>query len=226
MSDLISLFILSIAVSLDSFAVGVTYGMRRITIGWNPLGVITLCTAITLLIAMGLGSVVSHLLPLEWAERLGGIILLGIGAIAVFNNFRSRRQRVALPSSSIGESQRKTAKPQPSRPSWLNWYPLRLILDIWESPMAADCDNSGSISNLEAIALGFSVSLDSFLAGIGAALLGHSIWLTTVIISSMSGCLIYLGLQVGIVLSSNRLLNRLSYLPGLLLIILGLSKFV
>ncbi len=64
------------------------------------------------------------------------------------------------------------------------------------------------------------------MAGIGAALMGLSIWQTTVIIAGMSGLLIYLGLQVGIFLASNQLLNRLSYLPGLLLIMLGLSKFV
>ena len=225
MSDLASLLILSIAVSLDSFGVGVTYGMRRIRIGFKSLAVITLCTATTLLLAMGLGNAVSHLLPLQWAERLGGVILLGIGAIAVFNNFRSHRQQSHKARSSLRESPR-TPKPQPSRPRWLNWKPLRVILDIWESPLAADFDDSGDITNLEAVALGFSVSLDSFLAGIGAALMGHSIWLTTVIISGMSGCLIYLGLQVGIVLSNNRLLNRLSYLPGILLILLGLSKFV
>ncbi|WP_414563041.1 MULTISPECIES: hypothetical protein [unclassified Anabaena] len=56
--------------------------------------------------------------------------------------------------------------------------------------------------------------------------MGLSIWQTTVIIAGMSGLLIYLGLQVGIFLASNQLLNRLSYLPGLLLIMLGLSKFV
>jgi putative sporulation protein YtaF len=222
MSDLISLLILSIAVSLDSFGVGVTYGMRRITIGLNALAVITLCTAITLLLAMGLGNAVSHLLPLQWAERLGGLILLGIGGTAVWNNFRSRRQQ-----SQPRRSPRPQTPKKQTAPSFpFNWKPLRVILDIWESPLAADFDESGSISNLEAIALGFSVSLDSFLAGIGAALMGHSVWLTTVIIASMSGLLIYLGLQIGIVLSHNRLLNRLSYLPGILLIMLGILKFV
>lgn len=221
MSDLVSLLILSIAVSLDSFGVGVTYGMRRITIGLNALAVITLCTAITLLLAMGLGNAVSHLLPLQWAERLGGLILLGIGGTAVWNNFRSRRQQ-----SQPKRSPRPQTPKKQTGSSLLNWKPLRVIRDIWESPLAADFDDSGSISNVEAIALGFSVSLDSFLAGIGAALMGHSVWLTTVIIASMSGFLIYLGLQVGIVLSHNRLLNRLSYLPGILLIILGVLKFV
>ncbi|MDB9374760.1 sporulation membrane protein YtaF [Nodularia sphaerocarpa] len=224
MSDLASVLILSIAVSLDSFGVGVTYGMRRISIGFKSLAVITLCTATTLLLAMGLGNAVSHLLPLQWAERLGGVILLGIGAIAVLNNFRSRRQQSIQKRSSFPEPPQTKVKPSRSR--WSTWKPLRVILDIWESPIAADFDNSGDITDLEAVALGFSVSLDSFLAGIGAALMGHSIWLTTVIISGMSGCLIYLGLQLGIVLSNNRLLNRLSYLPGILLILLGLSKFV
>lgn len=225
MSDLMSLLILSIAVSLDSFGVGVTYGMRRISINFISLAIITLCTALTLLIAMVLGDAVSHLLPLEWAQRLGGVILFAIGAIAVVNNFRSRRQQAVSPSPSARETRRRP-KNNRKRSHWLNWKPIRVILDIWESPLAADFDNSGSISNLEALALGISVSLDSFLAGIGAALMGLSIWQTTVIIAGMSGFLIYLGLQVGIVLASNRLLNRLSYLPGLLLIMLGISKFV
>jgi putative sporulation protein YtaF len=225
MSDLMSLLILSIAVSLDSFGVGVTYGMRRISINFISLAIITLCTALTLLIAMVLGDAVSHLLPLEWAQRLGGVIIFAIGAIAVVNNFRSRRQQTVSPSPSARETRRRL-KNNRKRSHWLNWKPIKVILDIWESPLAADFDNSGSISNLEALALGISVSLDSFLAGIGAALMGLSIWQTTVIIAGMSGFLIYLGLQVGIVLASNRLLNRLSYLPGLLLIMLGISKFV
>ncbi|WP_414527184.1 sporulation membrane protein YtaF [Nodularia chucula] len=225
MLDLASLLTLSIAVSLDSFGVGVTYGMRRITIGCKSLGLITLCTAMTLLLAMILGNAVSHLLPLELAEMLGGLILLGIGLMAIFTNFRSRRRESKQSHSEFSEPP-KTPKSPASRWRWLDWKPLRVIRDIWKSPLAADFDASGSITDLEAVALGFSVSLDSFFAGIAAALMGHSIWLTTIIISTMSGFLIYLGLQVGIVLSHNRLLNRFSYLPGILLIILGLSKFV
>jgi len=59
---LVSTVFLSIVLSIDSFAVGITYGMRTLKISPFALGVIGVCSATLLGISVFLGSIVRSLL--------------------------------------------------------------------------------------------------------------------------------------------------------------------
>lgn len=85
-------------------------------------------------------------------------------------------------------------------------------------------DQSGTIAGMEAALLGIALSLDAFGAGIGAALIGYSPFLTAFIVSTMCVFFIELGLKIGFVYSNTSWVRKLSFLPGLLLILLGISK--
>ncbi len=63
--------------------------------------------------------------------------------------------------------------------------------------MSADFDQSGTITGIEALMLGFALSLDSFGAGIGAAMLGFSPIYLAITVAIMSSLFVLLGIKSG-----------------------------
>jgi putative Mn2+ efflux pump MntP len=103
---------------------------------------------------------------------------------------------------------------------------LGLVIQILKTPAAADLDRSGIISPMEAAWLGLALSLDAFGAGIGAAFIGYTPLLTSLIIALSCGTFIYCGLRVGFMYSNVSWIRRLSVLPGCMLILMGFLKLM
>jgi putative sporulation protein YtaF len=101
---------------------------------------------------------------------------------------------------------------------------LGVVINILRKPTEADFDRSGSITGLEAFFLGIALSLDAFGAGIGAALLGYSPWIMAVSVALMSSLFVITGIRLGRVFATVSWINKFSFLPGVLLIIIGIIK--
>ena len=69
--------ILSVATSIDAFAVGVTLGLIGISI-WMPSLIIGLVTLVVTYVGTRIGRRSGRYLG-QWAERIGGVVLIGIG---------------------------------------------------------------------------------------------------------------------------------------------------
>lgn len=207
MNDMVALVLLAFAVSLDSFTVGITYGMRKVTIPPKSFLIILLCTFIILMLAMGVGSIIEMFISYEAAETLGGAILVAIGIWVMYQFFTSQ---------STDTEMEKVIE--------LKIKPFSIIIKILKKPMEADIDKSGSISSIEALFLGIALSLDAFGAGIGAALIDLPLILFPIVISLSSMCFVLVGLYMGKIMTNARWMKSLSILPGLALIVLGLFK--
>ncbi|WP_456278040.1 sporulation membrane protein YtaF [Bacillus sp. AK128] len=210
MLQYLSLILLAFAVSLDSFSVGLTYGFRKMQIPLRSIIIIAFCSALTLMLAMGAGSIIASILSVEWAERIGGIILVIIGGWVLYQFFRpvkdqpeemGRKLLVKLEIKSLG-----------------------IVIQILRKPMEADIDRSGTITGIEALLLGAALSLDAFGAGIGAALLGYSPFVMAAAVATMSSVFLYIGIKSGQLLSHHTWAQNFSFLPGLLLIVIGIWK--
>src|SRR5690625_6172975 len=92
---------------------------------------------------------------------------------------------------------------------------------VLSSPQSADKYKSGTISLGEAFVLGSALALDAFGAGLGASMLGYSPLVTSISIAVMSGIFVFTGMRIGYMLSSIKLLDRLTYLPPIILICIG-----
>ena len=202
------LFFLVIAVSLDGFGVGVSYGMRKILVPKGALGIIMVCSGIVVLVSMIVGTMLHSFLSVDFAKVIGGSILIFIGIFSFINTIRSQMKK---------ESNEKL----PSTPN--NFHSLRTVIT---TPDKADLDHSGTISIGEAILLGTALALDAFGAGIGAAILGYSPIYTPLLIAVMSGAFVSYGIKVGIVLSQNKRFERMNFLPSVLLIALGVFNLI
>jgi putative sporulation protein YtaF len=210
MAQTISLFLLAFTVSLDSFSVGFTYGLRKVRIPLKSIFIISLCSAIVLITAMGVGQVIEQFVSPKIAESMGGLILILLGTWVLFQFFRPEKlKEPAIQKSTIIKFEIKS---------------LGLVIQILKKPMSADFDKSGAITGLEAIVLGLALSLDAFGAGIGAAMLGFSPLYLAVSVALMSSLFVTLGIKLGGTFAKSDLVQKFSFIPGILLIVIGIWK--
>ncbi|MBU8905146.1 sporulation membrane protein YtaF [Desertibacillus haloalkaliphilus] len=207
MVEILSLLLLALAVSLDSFGVGLTYGLRKMKLPFKSLLFIASCSAISILIAMGFGTAIQSYLSPAFAEALGGIILILIGAWALYQVYKPAKQEKKNKEDRV----------------IINFEikMLGVVVKILRKPMVADFDDSGTITGREAFLLGVALSLDAFGAGIGAALIGFSpIWMA-VSVACMSALFVTFGMKSGNFFADSYWVKKFSFIPGVLLILLG-----
>jgi putative Mn2+ efflux pump MntP len=247
----ISLLALAFAVSLDGFGVGITYGLRRTKIPLLSIAIISLCSGLVIALSMQVGVLLSHVVTPGAASVVGAVILIVIGAWSLLQLILRRGKEREEAESAVskerllqenaaadpglaarGRNQLMVLEVQPSPTDGsvermvftLELRKLGVVIQILRSPSKADIDNSGSISAQEAMWLGIALSLDAFGAGLGAALLGFPTLWTALVIALFSGAFLSLGMNVGLRFAAQRWMQKLSILPALLLMIMGIFK--
>lgn len=208
----INLLFIVIAVSLDGFGVGVTYGMRKIRIPFKALLVIMLCSGMIVMVSMMIGQLLRAIISPNVASLIGSTILIFIGIFVLF--------------SIVRPSQRKNCEQTVTHDVDEATNQLQHFKSVLRDPFQADKDKSGTISVSEAFILGTALALDAFGAGLGAAMLGYSPIVTAVLIATMSGLFVFSGIKIGFLLSKNRMIARLTFMPPLLLICIGLFNLM
>lgn len=210
MHHYVALFLLALTLSLDSCSVGLTYGLRKVRIPAKSIIVISLCSAAVMILSMGIGHLIAQIFSPALATKIGGAVLVGIGAWVLYQFFQEDKKEEALVEETT---------------VWnLEIRSLGIVIQILRKPTMADFDKSGIISGIEALMLGLALSLDSFGAGIGASLLGFSPVVLAILVAVMSSTFLTLGMKVGMWFSGVSWLQRLTFLPGILLIIIGIWK--
>ncbi len=204
-----SLLLLTIAISLDSFGAGLAYGLRNIKIPLKSIIIIASCTAISLGTAMILGQLIQGLLSPTATNRIGGAILIMIGGWVIFQFIRSEREQAG--------QQEKIE---------FNWEikSLGIVIHILKKPTRADFDSSGTVTGIEAFMLGTALSLDAFGVGIGAAMLGFSPVILSGAAAVMGGLFLSGGIAFGGLFAHMRVIQKFTFFPGVLLIVIGLLK--
>lgn len=206
----LSLLLLAFAVSLDSFNAGFTYGLRKIKIPLKSIIVIACCSAFTLMGAMAIGQIIEAFISTKIAEIVGGIVFILLGAWFLLQFFRKDKSKEGLThKKEIVKFEIKS---------------LGLVIQILKKPVSADFDQSGTITGIEAFMLGLALSLDAFGAGIGAVLIGLNPFALALCVALMSSLFVYMGMKMGALLSRWTFMQKLSFIPGVLLILIGIWK--
>ncbi|WP_117170542.1 sporulation membrane protein YtaF [Paraliobacillus sediminis] len=210
MKELSTLLLLACAVSLDSFMVAFTYGLRQMKLAFQSVIMIGLISGTVFLCAMALGDWLGSYLSEKSAEMIGGGLLVLIGIWVLVSFFRS-------------DSSHEKTEPYEIK---FEIKSLGIVIQILKKPMMADMDESGNIAGIEVFILGLALSLDSLGAGIGAALIGLPVILSAIGIGVATSLFLSLGLKSGVILSGWQGLHRFNFLPGLILIIIGVVKMI
>jgi len=217
--DFLPVFFLALAVSMDSFNVGFTYGLRNINIPFHSILIIAFCSGLVLYCASLFGTFFQSVLSVEATHMIGGIILISLGIWAIIQFFKTSKEHhlIANDDREVDKKEEILVK--------FEIKAIGVVIQILKKPIKADFDNSGTINGWEAVFLGLALSLDAFGAGIGSSMLGFSPIILAISVGFMSSLFAFLGIKTGKFLVGQKWIRSLAFLPGLLLICIGIWKF-
>ncbi|NLJ34419.1 MAG: sporulation membrane protein YtaF [Firmicutes bacterium] len=205
--EFLGLFLLAFAVSLDGFAMGVTFGLRDMRLPPTSLLTIALASSVAVLFAMQAGHLLGNILSVQLTRNLGALILILVGAWVLLTTCRPPRQKGDTPGQVN-----------------LSFRAFGFVVQIIREPVRADLDKSGAISFGEALLLGLALALDALGAGFGASLAGYSPLWTSCLVGLFKIIMVTLGLQMG--KKCVQYNQRLSYFSGGILILIGLVSLL
>lgn len=202
--------ILSLTLSIDSFAVSFSYGSSRIRIPLRSAFVLNgICCAI-LGISLFFGTLLKPFMPPEAGAVICFAILFLIGLAKLLDN---------ITKTLIRHHSNLTKRIQ------FSLFNFGFILDIYANPETADADSSKSISPAESCSLAVALSFDGMAVGLGAAL--GNIHIPILLLSSfvLNGAAILSGVWLGEHLA-RKMRFDLSWLSGAILIVLAVEMLL
>ncbi|OZB96499.1 MntP/YtaF family protein [Paenibacillus sp. XY044] len=243
LSHVLTLLLLALALSLDSFGVGITYGLRQMRISPLSIAIISLCSGVIIYVSMQVGVLLAQFVSPSIASIVGAVILIIMGSWSLTQMWIQKEKggegkdaKEAHTSGMEGHGLQSPGGEGTLDPAHrvvpeqtvfsLEIRKLGVVIRILRTPSSADMDKSGSISGWEAMWLGIALSLDAFGAGLGAALLGFSPLLTAVVIALFSGTFLVVGMKTGLRFASQTWMRRFTVLPAILLIVMGIMKLL
>lgn len=214
--------LLALALSLDGFGVGMSYGLRRIRIPWASMLMIAFCTIVAMGSAVLFGGWFILWVKFLPPNVLGAVILLSLGSFQVIRAFRQRNngEVEAIPVSTYC-----AATEEPIIKFQVEF--LGIVIQVLRYPEQADLDGSGIISIKESALLGTALSLDAFASGLAigvSAGIVHS--LPMILLVGLTQILMLLLGQLVTGIVPEQVLKRIGFLPGTMLIIIGLGKLI
>ena len=208
--------ILAISSSIDSFGIGITYGIKNTRITFVAKLVVFLISLCISTLSISVGKFIYRLFPPFFCNIIGFLILILMGLFIIFQALRESKKT----ASSDENSQKRIYN------LFINSFGI--TIQIIKNPINSDLDNSKNIDGKEALYLGFALSLDSLCIGIGNAMLGMFSFIFTMLVAFFQLIFLSLGLIFGNKLKkvTNIPDNIWSIIAGILLIFIGISKLI
>ena len=223
---LLNILLLSISSSIDSFGIGITYGLRKLKICKFAKLILFILSITITYIAVIIGKNLSLLLSPIVTKLLGAFILISIGIIIMFqiisptNNKKNKINNYKFLKNKSTFNEKKIYK------FFIKF--LGITIQIIKDPIYSDFNSSSNIEAKEAIYLGFSLSIDSFCIGIANSILSTDFILFPILVSIFQLVFLSIGTIIGMKLSRfskipNNIWNMIS---AILLILIGFSRLI
>ncbi len=203
---------LAVSLSLDSFGVGIAYGMRKVNIPLVSKLIICFFSIVYSGAAIALGGVLCSALPPAVSKTAGIIILAGMGVYILLQALR--KTETAPPAGTGPDSAEKRTEKRPGT--------MRVLKD----PEEGDLDRSGVIDIKESLLLGLALSIDAIGVGVGSSMAGLASAAIPFAIGLFQLFFLYAGIFLGRKAAGIGRLNKkaVSLAPGLLLLVLALLR--
>lgn len=209
--NLFYVLLLGLAVSIDGFVAGIAYGLKNIRMPLTSLSIVGFVAALCTAAAMSMAYLVGQFIHTDVAIIIGALLLILLGLWSLFQQYLTKN--IAGYELDGQVSARK-----------LTFSLGRLVVSIMAKPETADVDKLGCISALEAVFLGFAVGVDAMVGTFAAALMGALPLYTPLVIGIIHILCIAAGCYSSEKLISDKLKKQFPYLPGALLILLGILR--
>lgn len=200
-------FLFALSANIDSFTVGISYGIKKMKI--SPLSTILIALIATTgtFLSMLLGKFIIKFMSENTANIIGSVSLILMGIWFIID-------------ASIKEHCERNKKLCNAEN---NLLPYKNLLD---NPEIVDIDNSGYIDVKESIFLAFALTINNVGVGIGASITGINIFLATIFTLILST----IGLLAGCIIGNSYLSKFFGkfapFISGISIIILGIYELI
>ena len=195
--------LLSLSANLDTFAVCISYGIKKVKISFIGALLISLITSLGTFLSMYLGKVITNFISPKIVNIIGGILLLILGLKIVIDFLKKYKE------SHIKDLLR---------------HKKVSYGEILDNPIKADIDNSGDIDIKECITLSIALTLNNLSVGVAASIAGISILLNTLFTFILTWLNIGIGFYIGRRYASKLLGKYSDLISGFLITILGIYQ--
>jgi putative sporulation protein YtaF len=203
-------FLIASSLSLDAFVAGFAYGANKIKIDFLSIQIINIICSVMTGLSFLFGNIIKNYIPQTAASVVCFIVLFLLAITKLLDGFTKSliKKHTDL-----------------SRELKFSMFNFNFILKLYAAPEDSDADASKTISPAEAISIAIALSLDGAAVGFGAAL-GGANGLAVFLFSLVTNMLaIIFGRYIG-EKAANKLKFNLSWLGGVILMILAFSKLV
>lgn len=209
---LFSNIILAISSSIDSFGIGITYGLRNIRFSVISYSVLFVISYTTTCLSVITGKQISKFMSPFIITVIGSLFLILMGLIIIFQVLnKTKSKSINLDSPKIYNF-------------FIKYFGI--TIQIIQNPVYSDLDSSNTIDIKEAFYLGTTLSIDSFCIGIGSSIIGVNPFIFPLLVSIFQILFLFAGKY------SFKYFIKYLHLPencfnlisGLLLITIGIFK--
>ena len=210
---LLNAIILAISASIDSFGVGITYGIKKTKISIAAIIVLLILSIFFTSVSITFGNILSSYISPSISSIIGASILILIGIFILYG--------AIFKNEKISKS-----KSEHKEYSFFIKF-LGITVNIIKDPINSDFDNSNKIDIKEAIFLGIAMSLDSISIGFGCSTIGINSFLFPLLTSFFQILFLCTGKVLGKKISSISSIpqNIWNIISGVILICMGIVKF-
>ncbi|AOY75031.1 sporulation membrane protein YtaF [Clostridium formicaceticum] len=206
--------LIAVAISMDSLSVGVAYGIKNIKVPLRSLIILDFISVTLLSFGFFAGNLLTKLVPTVVTEFIGASILVAIGLWFIAQswlNYKYPKEKV----------------PQLTSIAVISINSLGIAINILRDPSKADLDISGIIDTKEAVLLGIALAIDSLAIGIAVSLSSVFIILFTLLLVAVMNLVFLLsGMFIGRNYIASHLKEKTAFIPGLILLLLGLTRLI
>lgn len=180
---MLTVLLLSVALSLDAFAVSFAHGLQKTRIPFLSKLVICACSILYFGLAVWFGRWLAGFFSPRAASAAGIVLMAGICLYMLIGQLLPKRERKSRQPKTLLDVTIKS---------------LRLSIRIIRNPMACDLDGSHTITAGEALLLGTALSVDSVNVGLGFALMGGIPLWTPLAVGGCQFLFVLLGNSLGL----------------------------
>lgn len=205
---MLEIFLLVLAVSIDSFMTSFSYGISKIKIPVKSALLISAVGSGLLGISMLFADFIASFIPVFSGKLISASLLFLIGGMSFFSELI---KNILRKNEGIKELRFK-------------YSGIGFVLSLYLEETSADIDNSNSISAKEALFLALALSADNLVTGFSAGLFKADILVTVGVTFLMGFCAVFFGSKYGGKYSRS-FKSDMSFLSGAVLMLLAVIRF-
>lgn len=212
----LQLLFLTLALSIDSFGIGVSYGIRKIRFSPASFFIISLISLAFSSISLSIGSAISIIFSEKITSFISILILIILGLFIIKKGLEKNEplENNKIPIEKNIEKNKKNYS--------LFIKSLGITINVIKTPSSCDLNNSMYIEPKEAFYLGVALSIDCIGVGIAVSSLKIYANLFPVFIMFFQLAFLSAGMFIGKKLKLKNLdETKLSIFSGLILILIG-----